>query len=123
MKLTVKGKVIKILEVESGISKAGKSWQKQQFVIDNGEEYNSTLAIDVFGDKTQMLNSLSIGDDVTCECNIGSREYQGKYYHNVGLWNLTKENNEVRKKVEMVKEKTGLITETIIPQDDDDLPF
>ncbi|NQY66825.1 MAG: DUF3127 domain-containing protein, partial [Flavobacteriales bacterium] len=32
MSLTISGKITQILEVESGTSKAGKEWKKQNFV-------------------------------------------------------------------------------------------
>ena len=36
----MKGKVIEILPIESGISKAQKEWKRQSFVIDNYDQYN-----------------------------------------------------------------------------------
>ena len=127
-KFKTKGKVIKILDVKSGTSKKGTEWQNQTFVIDDGSQYNSTLAIDVFGDKIQQLNSLSVGDEVEVEVNVGSREYQGRYFHNVGLWNMSKVetmSQENREKVDLLKNKTGLNqeTHTPIPEENDDLPF
>ena len=38
--MEIKGRITKKLEVETGTSKAGKSWQKQSFVVDTGAEYN-----------------------------------------------------------------------------------
>ena len=38
MKIT--GKLTKVLELQKGISKAGKEWQKQSFVLDNGADLN-----------------------------------------------------------------------------------
>ena len=38
MSLAVKGRITKILSIESGTSKAGKEWKKQGFVIDTGAQ-------------------------------------------------------------------------------------
>ena len=81
--MEVTGKLVKILDLEEGTSKAGKSWQKQSVVIDTGGEFNNLIAVSAFGDKVDKLNRLELGMDVAILCNVYSREYQGKYYHNI----------------------------------------
>ena len=57
--LKIKGKIVKILEVEKGTSKAGKEWQKQNFVIDTGGKYNPEICFQLFGDeKIENLKSI-----------------------------------------------------------------
>ena len=87
--MEVTGKLVKILDLEEGTSKAGKSWQKQSVVIDNGDEFNNLTAISAFGDKVEKLNRLELGMDVSILCNVYSREYQGKYYHNIDGYHFT----------------------------------
>ena len=86
--MEVKGKLVKKLDVESGISKSEKQWKKQTVVIDTGAEYNPEIAIQAFGDeKIKDLNKLSVGDEVMIKCNVSSREYNGRYFHNIdGYW-------------------------------------
>ncbi|MEN9399140.1 MAG: hypothetical protein RL632_241 [Bacteroidota bacterium] len=80
----VKGRIKAILDVESGVSKAGKDWQKQSFVIDTGDSFNPDLCISLFGnDKVAELGRFAIGQEVEVSINLYSREYSGKYYHNV----------------------------------------
>ena len=43
--MDVKGKLVKKLDVESGISKSKKVWKKQTVVIDTGAEYNPEIAV------------------------------------------------------------------------------
>jgi hypothetical protein len=87
--LKVKGTISKILEVESGTSKAGKEWQKQGFVIDTGAQYNPEVCFSVFGDeKVDMLSSFVEGQEIEVKFNISSREFNGKYYHNLDAWNI-----------------------------------
>ena len=87
--MEVTGKLVKILDLEEGTSKAGKSWQKQSVVIDNGDEFNNLTAVSAFGDKVDKLNRLELGMDVAILCNVYSREYQGKYYHNIDGYHFT----------------------------------
>ena len=81
--MEVTGKLVKKLDLETGTSKAGKEWQKQTVVIDTGEDFNNLIAISSFGDKMQKMNMLEEGMTVSIMCNVYSREYNGKYYHNI----------------------------------------
>ena len=86
--MEIKGIITKKLEVETGISKAGKSWQKQSFVVDTGAEYNPEVCFQAFGDKAEMLNKFEEGQEVSVAFNVSSREYNGKYYHNIDAWKI-----------------------------------
>jgi len=88
--LTVKGKITSILEMESGESKAGKKWNKQSIVINTGSEYNPEICISFFGDKSDLLKKVTEGLVVEVGINISSREFNGKYYHNIDGWKITK---------------------------------
>jgi len=84
--MQVTGKLVKKLELETGTSKAGKAWQKQSIVINTGEDYNNIICISAFGDKVNDLERLEIDMTVNVMVNVYSREYKGKYYHNIEGW-------------------------------------
>jgi hypothetical protein len=90
-----KGKVVRKLPLESGTSKAGKEWKRQTIIIDTGEEFNNIVAISAFGEeKINQLNKLEDGMAAAILCNVYSREYNGKYYHNIdGYWFTNQTNN------------------------------
>jgi len=67
----------------------GKNGKKQSVVIDTGGEFNNLTAVSAFGDKVDKLNTLELGMDVSILCNVYSREYQGKYYHNIDGYHFT----------------------------------
>jgi len=92
--LKIKGKIVKILEKETGTSKAGKEWVKQNFVIDTGSQYNPEVCFQMFGDdKVENLNKYNkVGDEVEVSFNVSSREFNGKYYHNLDAWKVFKAN-------------------------------
>ena len=81
--MEVTGKLVKKLELETGVSKAGKEWKKQSIVIDTGGEFNNEVCVSAFGDKLQQMNKLEIGMEVSVLCNVYSREYNGRYFHNI----------------------------------------
>lgn len=90
MSLVVKGRITKVLSLESGTSKAGKEWKKQSFVIDTGDQYNPEICFSLFGeDKINMLRNFGEGQEVEVAFNVSSREYNGKYYHNLDAWKIS----------------------------------
>lgn len=93
--MEVKGKLIKKLKLETGTSKSGKEWQKQTIVIDTGNEFNNLIAVSAFGEeKIQSLNKLQEEMTVTILCNVYSREYNGKYYHNIDGYHFTQQSEK-----------------------------
>tara|TARA_R100000963_G_scaffold31054_1_gene22376 strand:- start:204 stop:527 length:324 start_codon:yes stop_codon:yes gene_type:complete len=107
--MEVIGKLKTILPLESGTSKAGKEWQKQSCLVETKEEFNNLVAISAFGeDKIKQLNKLEEGMTVAIKCNVYSREYKGKYYHNIdGYWFTNQSNNP----------------DFVTSEDDENLPF
>ena len=92
--MEIKGKLVKKLQAEAGTSKAGKAWEKQTVVIDTGNDFNNLIAVSAFGeDKIKHLNKLEVGMEVTIMCNVYSREYNGKYYHNIDGYHFTNQSN------------------------------
>ena len=94
MSLEIKGNLVKVLELQSGTSKAGKEWVKQSFVIDTGAKYNPEICFNLFGqDKVDLLLQFSVGDEVEVLFNLSSREYKGNYYTSCDVWKMQKVQN------------------------------
>lgn len=94
MALSVKGKVEQILKPESGTSRAGKEWNKQEFVIETDDQYPKKVCFTLFGDKVNLIEGLTAGQDVEVSFNIESREYNGRWFHNVNAWKIEKAGDE-----------------------------
>lgn len=94
MALEINGKLIQKLELQSGMSKTGSSWQKQEFVIETDEQYPKKVCANLWGDKIDMLSVINIGDKVTLSFNLESREYNGKWYTDVKAWKIEKQKME-----------------------------
>lgn len=105
MKIT--GKLTKVLELQKGISKAGKEWQKQSFVLDTEADFNNEICIDVFGDKIDQIKNFKEGSKLEVKINVSSKEFKGRYYHNISAW-----------EIENVGE-----TQLLNDNDSNDLPF
>ena len=98
--MEVKGKVKSKLQLESGVSKSGKTWKKQTVVIDTGGEFNNEIAVNAFGEKLDSLNKLEVGMEVKILCNVYSREYNGRYFHNIDGYHFAIMGSEVVAPVE-----------------------
>lgn len=86
--MQVKGKIQQILEPESGVSKAGKEWKKQEFVIETTEQFPRKICFTLFNDKLSLISGVSNGDDIEVHFNIESREFNGKWFHNINAWKI-----------------------------------
>jgi len=88
MALDITGKIIQIMPASNGVSKAGKEWTKQEFVIETQEQYPRKVMMSVMGDKVGDLKKYAVGDQITAHLNLESREYNGRWYSDIRAWKL-----------------------------------
>ncbi len=115
----ITGNITKVLELQTGTSKAGKEWQKLSFIVDTEAEYNNIYCFEVFGtDKVEKFNKWNkVGSKVTVSFNVSVSEFKGKYYTTLVAWNVFNEFTDAPAKEEPIAEKV---------EDEgaeDDLPF
>ena len=122
MSLQIKGKIQQILKPESGVSRAGKEWKKQEFVIETEEQFPRKVCFTLFNDKVSLVDGLSAGDEVEVAFNLESREFNGKWYHNINAWKIDKPTEE-----NMPEPPPEFSIQDIPPEPEDDtandLPF
>ena len=87
MSFTVKGKLVKVLDEVSGTSARGE-WKKQDFVIETEGQYPKTICFTLFNDKVQLIQPFTVGMPLEVSFQVESREYQGRYFHNVNAWRV-----------------------------------
>lgn len=89
MSLEITGKLIQKLPMQSGTSaRTGSSWQKQEFVIETGDQYPKKICANLWGDKADQLNQFNIGDPIKVSFDLESREFNGKWYTDVKAWKI-----------------------------------
>ena len=88
--MDITGKLISKLERETGVSKSGKTWERQSIVVEQNVDYNKEVVISFFGDKIKSIRDIEVGSEVNVSINLSSREYNGKYYHNIDGWFISK---------------------------------
>ena len=112
MELEIKGTIKTIEEVQT-IGSGEKMFQKMYYVIDTGEQYDSEIAFEVFGqDKIEQFRKYNVvGDTVAVKFNIKHREYNGQHYTTLSSWRCTKNDVQTTEKAPVQAEAQ------------DDLPF
>lgn len=92
--MRITGIFTKLLPVESGMSKKGQEWKKQSFIINTESQFNPEICITAFGKDMELIQDIKEGTKVDCQVNISSREYNGKWYHNINIWQIDKHKEE-----------------------------
>ena len=87
--LEIEGRIFSILPLQSGTSKAGNEWKKQDFVLETETQYPKKVCMTMWGEKIEQFN-ISEGDKVRAAFDIESREYNGRWYTDVKVWRVTK---------------------------------
>lgn len=119
MELT--GKVIAVLDTQSGTSQAGNSWQKKEFVIETQEQYPKKACFTLFN-KVELCPN--VGEVVTVSFDINANEYKGRWFNQVNAWKVNRGQAEQAAPAQAAPAQTA--TQPAPPaaaQDDDDTPF
>lgn len=88
MSMEIKGKIIQLLPLQTGMGKKGQ-WKKQDFVIETPGQYPKKVCLSLWGDKVDQYKVAS-GDVVTVTVDLESREYNGRWYTEARAWKLEK---------------------------------
>ena len=88
--MEITGVVKSVMPTQTGTSKSGKAWQKREFIIEETVgNYPNSLVITAFGDRVEKLNTLRVGDYVTARFDTQVREYNGRAFNNITLYDIT----------------------------------
>jgi hypothetical protein len=111
MDLVLNCKVKKVGQLQAGTSKAGNPWQKRNYLVEEiGSMYSKEVYFYVMGTLCDL--QLKEGDTITAHLEIRAREYQGKYYNEVGCF-----------KIDMPQPAPAPAPAPVQPERRDDLPF
>ena len=122
--MEIKGKIIHVLPLQEGVSKAGNPWKKQEYVLETFDQYPKKVCFEFFGDKVDQ-NHAQIGDEVVLSFDLESREYNGRWFTSVRGWKLEKASVEAAPAMDHL---SSMAMADIPPfpaaaDNNDDLPF
>ena len=78
--MEIKGRIIHVLPLQEGVSKAGNPWKKQEYVLETEEQYPRKV----------YQYPAAIGEDVVVSFDLESREFNGRWYTDVRAWKIEK---------------------------------
>ena len=87
--MEIKGKIIAILPPREGVSKAGKEWKIQEYVLETLDRYPKKMMFSVFGaERIEQFNIKEIGEELTVKFDIDATEYNGRWYNSMAAWKV-----------------------------------
>lgn len=86
--MEITGKIISVLPLQQGTSKAGNPWQSQSYVLETQEQYPRKVCFEIFGEQRIKENPCQIDDLVTVSFDLESREFNGRWYTSVRAWKV-----------------------------------
>lgn len=83
------GKIIAILQLKSGVSKAtGNEWKAQEYVIESHDQYPKKMCFEVFGaDKIDQF-AIQMGEELNVSFDIDARQWQDRWFNSVRAWKV-----------------------------------
>lgn len=88
--MEITGVVKSVMPTQNGTSQSGKAWQRREFIIEETVgNYPNSMVITAFGDRVEKLNTLRVGDYVTARFDTQTREYNGRAFNNITLYDIT----------------------------------
>jgi hypothetical protein len=88
MALDVTGKIVQVLDLQSGTSARG-DWKKQEFILETEEQYPRKICISLWGDRINDIAGVQIGKELlTVSIALESREFNGRWYTDVRGWKI-----------------------------------
>jgi len=84
------GRIIKALEARTGVSsRTGSPWKMQDFVIEETMgQFPKRMVFNVFGEENLNRFNIQEGQELTVSFDINAREYNGRWYNDVRVWNV-----------------------------------
>lgn len=121
----VRGK-IKMVGAENQVS---ASFKKRELVVTTDEQYPQHILINFVQDKTEYLDGLAVGQEVSVSVNLRGREWinpqgEAKYFNDIQGWKVSQNTTNGP----TPPQPQAVIPQTFSPQattndEEDDLPF
>lgn len=87
--MEIKGRIIKIMDIRTGVSKSsGAPWMSQTYIIETQENHPRTVAFEVFGEDRIKQMNIQVGEDLIVTFELDAREYQGRWYNQVRAYRV-----------------------------------
>tara|TARA_B100001093_G_C26782909_1_gene995433 strand:- start:374 stop:721 length:348 start_codon:yes stop_codon:yes gene_type:complete len=115
--MNIKGKLTEIFETVQ----ITETFKKREFIIQDSKnpEYPEFIKVELIQDKVDLLDNLSVGDQINVLINIKGRKWEDKegnirYFNSIQGWKIESDNENINQDIEENHDKSV---------SEDDLPF
>jgi hypothetical protein len=120
--MQITAKLIQLLPLQTGVSKNGE-WKKQDIIVETDGQYPKKICVAIWGDKIQSAQ-LAVGNRLTVDFDIESREFNGRWYTDVKAWKVESANAADKPASSPITNDYNFPEPPPLPADQpDDLPF
>lgn len=84
--MQITAKLIQVLPLQTGTGKNGE-WKKQDIIIETDGQYPKKVCVSIWGDRINP-SQLQVGNMLTLDFDVESREYNGRWYTDVKAWRI-----------------------------------
>lgn len=88
--MKISGKLLQLLSIESGLSINGP-WSKQGIIVETTDDYPKKVCISIWNGRVD-ISELEVGKKYVFHVNVESKEFKGKWYTELTLWKIGREN-------------------------------
>ena len=116
-----------ILKVKKDEVKISEKFKKREFVLtDNAQSYPQTVLFQLTQDRTSLIESTNLGDEVTVHFLLKGREWKNpqgeiKFFNSLDVFRV--ETTKAKEAAAPTTQDPGFKNESLVPTPDDDLPF
>lgn len=82
--MEIEGTITQYLGRQSGVSKAGNEWKKDEYVLETPGTYPRKVKFTIFGDRCENMKC-ELGKSYVLTCDVESREFNGRWYTDVNV--------------------------------------
>lgn len=75
--MEIRGRIIQILPLASGVSRTGNNWRKQEYVLETFDQYPRKVIFNFFNNTIDQY-PLQMGEDIILSFDLESRSYVGR---------------------------------------------
>lgn len=84
--IEIEGILREVCKPQTGTSKAGKEWQRTDFIVETIGEYPKSICITDFG--KLKVSEVPIGSEISVKVNIESKQYKDRWFTNISGYGL-----------------------------------
>ena len=83
-----------LIKVIGEVQEISATFKKRELVVTTDEQYPQTISIEFVQDKTDLLNSFEVGQNVKVNINLRGREWENpqtkeiKYFNSIQGWRI-----------------------------------